>query len=142
MATCPGCGGSGTESVYVNGTIQDWKVCSWCAGSGTTSGTSTNSSSTFPSSARSTSSSKDSIEHFSELIGLLIWGAVAYVGIAKLGHEWPWPVGTGLVAGIVVSKLLSGPFRHVTEILYKITVTAFVIALAVFLINLFSNSGG
>jgi hypothetical protein len=75
MGTCNACGGSGRETVYVNGTVQDWKICSWCNGTGKVPGTGSSRGVSYRSkkSGKSKSSKLDRIIWFILVIILISW---------------------------------------------------------------------
>ncbi len=137
MSLCPYCGGTGGAPIYTNGSITGRNLCRNCAGTGTVRYAGEGNSNRSQSGISGRSGRNDPVEAFAGLVSLLIWGGIAYIGIVKLNEDWPAPVFVGLISGVIVGKIFTGPLRHITEMIIKVIQVLFFLALGLFVAYLY-----
>ncbi len=141
---CPSCFGTGrystTQQVPNPGggslyrDIAVWKSCSFCGGIGTIyrpepySPPRPHSSPT----AESQTSKRTRPFQFEESIASLAvfgaWGAIWYYGYRWTTLDWYWSGAVGALVGLLMGKLLTGPFRWILTWLKYIVVMGLVLA--------------
>lgn len=116
---CGACNGSGQ---VMNGAdeygMPRWSTCLACGGQGGRMVYRPDEYSGRGSSGRQ--QARDPLQSFAELLTLVVWAAIAYVGITRVDVEWYWPTGIGLVVALALQKPLLGPLRPFTAFLQRV----------------------